>query len=71
MASPSWRHLVSADAELPAAHLGVPLQQRGAHGEHLLHHRVLPQVVLALRAKVIVRVPQSILDMSRGLDSQN
>ena len=51
------RHLVSADVELPPPRLGVALQQRGAHGEHLLHHRVLTQVVLALRAKVIVRTP--------------
>lgn len=41
-------HLVSPDVELPLAGVRVALQQHGAHAEHLLHHRVLTQVVLAL-----------------------
>lgn len=40
--------LVSSDVELPLAGVRVALQQHGAHAEDLLHHCILPQVVLTL-----------------------
>lgn len=43
-----WSDLVSSDVELPLASVCVALEQHGAHAEDLLHHRVLPQVVLTL-----------------------
>lgn len=41
-------HLVSSDVELPLASVCVALKQHGAHGEDLLHHCILPQIVLSL-----------------------
>lgn len=41
-------NLVSSDVELPLASVRVALQQHGTHAEDLLHHCILPQVVLAL-----------------------
>lgn len=48
-------NLVSSDVELPLASVRIALQQHGAHAEDLLHHCILPQVVLTLftqRSKV-------------------
>lgn len=42
-------YFVAADVEFPLASFGVALQKSGAHVKDLLHHRVLPQIVLTLR----------------------
>lgn len=47
----AWCHLVAPNVQLPFPSVCVALQQHGAHAEHLLHHRVLPQVVLTLFTK--------------------
>lgn len=43
-----WKNLVSPDVQLPLASVCVALEQHGAHAEDLLHHRILPQVILPL-----------------------
>ena len=40
--------LVASDVELSLASVCVALEQHGAHAEDLLHHGILPQVILAL-----------------------
>lgn len=40
--------LVAANVEFPPARVSVALQQSGAHLKYLLHHCVLPQIVLPL-----------------------
>lgn len=53
------RNLVSSDVELPLASVRVALQQHGAHAEDLLHHCVLPQVVLTLSTPRGQRSPEN------------
>lgn len=43
-----WKNLVSPDVQLPLASVCVVLEQHGAHAEDLLHHCILPQVILPL-----------------------
>lgn len=51
-------NLVSSDVELPLASVCVALQQHGAHAEHLLHHSILPQVILTLFTQEGHKSPQ-------------
>ena len=50
-------HLVSADLQVAAPCVGFTRQQVIQHPEHLLHHRVLSQVVFALQGQTEVSQP--------------